>query len=113
MKTSKSTITYKCAECGEQHTTEKEYTALPYKLEDITIGCSSEVIKNPFSGESYELDCIEEAVYSVIKGAEWALHEGFIPIQAKTTAKDVHNMFVNGTDWFRSNNVDAYMKLLD
>ncbi len=105
----KSNVTYQCVECGEEHTTEKEYTDIPYGLDEITIGHNSEKISNPFSGDTYELDAIEEAVYSVVKGAEWSLNTPNSPVPAKLA----QTMFNDGIDWFKMNNTQAYMTLLD
>ena len=117
MKSETIKIRYKCIECGETHTTDKEYTKLPYGLDDITIGHSSESIENPFSGVKYELDAIEEAVYSVIKGAEWMIYQGddslANPRPKEFNAKKLHRMMMGGLDWFRTNNSEAYMALLD
>tara|TARA_R100000742_G_C4279578_1_gene104579 strand:- start:9632 stop:9955 length:324 start_codon:yes stop_codon:yes gene_type:complete len=105
----KNSITYEACDTGETITTEKKYTKLPYKLDEITIGSTSEKIVNPFSGESYELDAVEEAVYSVIKGAEWSLNMDSSPVPNSLA----QTMFQDGMDWFRINNARAYMTLLD
>ena len=62
------------------------------------------VVKNRFSGEEYELNNIELSMYDLVMGAciltdtgqEWAV-------------KDLRR----GLDWFRMNNAEAYMVLLD
>lgn len=105
----KAKITYTCCDSGETVTTKKEYTKLPYELDEITIGSNSETIANPYSGDKYELDAIEEAVYSVIKGAEWSLNTPNSPVPNKLAL----TMFQDGIDWFKINNTSAYMTLLD
>ena len=55
-------------------------------------------VKNPFSGESIELQPEEVAVYDYLKGCE--LVRDYKGLQ-------------KGLDWFRSNNAEAYMVLLD
>ena len=60
---------------------------------------------NPFSGESYRLSPVEEAVYSVIMGSQYMPNY----ITDPELQKDVRK----GLDWFRENNAKAYMVLLD
>jgi len=55
-------------------------------------------VQNPFSGESYQLQPEEVAVYDYLKGCE--LMGDYKGLQ-------------RGLDWFRSNNAKAYMVLLD
>ena len=114
----KHSITYKCCETDKMITTTKKYTKLPYKLEDITIGSTDVEVENPYSGAKYTLDPIEEAVYSCIKGAEILAYSNVQMISLKEDG--VKNMSekmwdtVNvGADWFRTNNPEAYMTLLD
>ena len=57
-----------------------------------------EIIANPYSGESVELNPLEVAIYDLCKGAEMCQNYG---IMRKCL------------DWFRKNNADAYMTLLD
>jgi hypothetical protein len=56
------------------------------------------VVKNPFSGESIKLQPDEVAVYDYLKGCE--------------LIGDYKNLR-KCLDWFRSNNSEAYMVLLD
>lgn len=65
---------------------------------DCVIGLDSEVITNPFSGESVELDPVAVAVYDCIRGAEMF---------------GDYNTVRKGVDWFIDNYPDAYMTLLD
>lgn len=55
-------------------------------------------VENPFSGESIMLTPDEVAVYDYIKGCE--------------LVGDYKNLR-KGLDWFRNNNAEAYMTLLD
>jgi hypothetical protein len=64
----------------------------------VTLGDKSELIANPFSGESIMLDPVAVAVYDVIKGAELL---GDSEIVRK------------GLDWFIQYYPEAYMTLLD
>ena len=55
-------------------------------------------VRNPFSGETFNLTPEEVAVYDYLKGCELlGDHEGLR----------------RGIDWFMDNNVEAYMALLD
>ena len=63
-------------------------------------------VKNRFSGEEYELNNVELSMYDYIVGAtlmsEMGMHhDGLITELRK------------GLDWFRKNNPEAYMVLLD
>jgi hypothetical protein len=69
---------------------------LPYK--DIFVGTESELITNPFSGESVMLAPEAVAVYDTIKGCEmFGDYDGVR----------------KGLNWFMNNNAEAYMVLLD
>ena len=66
-----------------------------------------EVIKNPFSGESIELQPDAVAVYDSIKGAEYlaqGIDDGGHPLWVKVR---------QGLDWFREHYPKEYMVLLD
>ena len=55
-------------------------------------------VKNPYSGESCILEPDAVAVYDCIKGAEMVGN---------------YDIVRKGLDWFRKNNPEAYMVLLD
>ena len=69
---------------------------LPYK--DIFVGTESELITNPFSGESVMLVPEAVAVYDTIKGCE--LFGDYDGVR-------------KGLDWFAKNFPEEYMILLD
>ena len=73
-----------------------------YKKRKLPFDCEvlehSEVIKNPFTGESVELPPDAVAVYDCIKGAEMIGNSDHLR---------------KGIDWFIKNEPEAYMKLLD
>jgi hypothetical protein len=69
---------------------------LPFK--NIFVGTESEIVKNPFSGESCLLSPEAVAVYDTIKGCEM-----FGDWQGVR----------KGLDWFRKNYPEEYMVLLD
>ena len=76
-----------------------------------------EIVNNPYSGEEFYLNRDELSMYDFLKGAEYTL----IMAQKKITQDDRTDKFTEqlvkdfdkGRDWFRKNNIDAYMALLD
>ena len=65
-------------------------------------------VKNPFSGEEYELNNVELSMYDFIIGSQMVFE-----MAPKTVTKQKVVDFQKGLDWFRSNNPTAYMTLLD
>ena len=65
-------------------------------------------VKNPFSGESYELNGIELSLYDFIMGCQMI----FDNAPSTMTTKRI-NEFQKALTWFRVNNPEAYMVLLD
>ena len=63
-------------------------------------------VKNPFSGESYELNGLELSLYDFIMGCQWVEARGLM------NNKRIKE-FRKALDWFRVNNPEAYMVLLD
>ena len=77
---------------------------LPFECEVLE---HPEVIKNPYSGESIELQPDAVAVYDSIKGAEFlaqGIDDGGHPLWVKVR---------EGLDWFRKHYPKEYMVLLD
>ena len=74
------------------------------------IYAKGETVTNPFSGESYELNAIELSLYDFIMGSQMVIEKmgWFNP----NTAKAQREMS-KALDWFRRNNSEAYMVLLD
>jgi len=78
---------------------------------DGTIYDEGATVRNPFSGEEFELNNRELSMYDLIKGIEITIvsmmhfdpkwHDKLITTQRK------------GLDWFRQNAPEAYMALLD
>ena len=76
-----------------------------------------DIVTNPYSGEEFYLDRDELSMYDFLKGAEYTL----MIAQKKITEDDRTDKFTKqlvkdfdkGRDWFRKNNIDAYMALLD
>ena len=84
----------------------------PMPFDAQILDAEPEMIQNPFSGASIELDPQEIAVYDVIMGstmtAEKMSAQGEHK-QAERLYKDVRK----GIDWFIKHNPKAYMVLLD
>ena len=63
-------------------------------------------VKNPFSGETYELNALELSLYDFIIGSQMVFG------QFQATKKQIAD-FDKALRWFRVNNPQAYMVLLD
>ncbi len=67
-----------------------------------------DTVKNPFSGEEYELNATELSMYDFVVGSQLVFE-----MAPKMVTKQQVTDFQKGLDWFRSNNPSAYMVLLD
>ena len=67
-----------------------------------------EIVTNPFSGEEYELNGLELSLYDFILGSQRVFE-----VAPKTVTTKQVNDFHKALNWFRKNNVEAYMILLD
>jgi hypothetical protein len=67
-----------------------------------------DTVTNPFSGESYELNGTELSIYDFIMGMQYVME-----VAPKTVTQQQINNFHKALSWFRKNNVEAYMVLLD
>ena len=65
-----------------------------------------EKVTNKFSGEEYQLTAEELSMYDFIMGAQMILEMG---MSKPEVIKDLRA----GLEWFRENNSEAYMTLLD
>ena len=104
----KDNITYTVYSTGKEVTSKKKYTKFPYNMENVSFleeGHELLTVQNPFSGSSYTLTPVEEGVYSMIMGSQ--MIAGYE--QSNTRIQIVRR----GLDWFRDNNAEAYMILLD
>ena len=61
-------------------------------------------VQNRFSGEKYELNNVELSMYDFVMGATMCMEMG-MPCNVTDLRR--------GLDWFRKNNAEAYMILLD
>lgn len=78
---------------------------------ELTIYGTGDVVQNPFSGETHELTAEELSVYDYIIGLQRLIDRSGGPF-SPTTRKYQQDMRI-GLDWFRKNNAEAYMVLLD
>ena len=67
-----------------------------------------EEVTNPFSGECYTLNGIELSIYDFIIGSQYVME-----VAPKTVTTKQVNDFHKALNWFRKNNAEAYMVLLD
>jgi len=81
-------------------------TELP-KWFDGQLYDKGDTVRNPYSGESYELTAEELSIYDFIIGANQLMEMGGYLRHSHAT--DMRK----GLDWFRKNNASAYMALLD
>ena len=66
-----------------------------------------DTVRNRFSGEEYKLNNVELSMYDFIIGSTMVLE-----MSGGYKHTDV-NELRKGLDWFRQNNAEAYMVLLD
>tara|TARA_B110000444_G_scaffold15071_1_gene12988 strand:+ start:667 stop:924 length:258 start_codon:yes stop_codon:yes gene_type:complete len=65
-----------------------------------------ETVTNPFSKEDFYLNGLELSIYDFIMGTQAVFEMGL-------EDKSLINDFQKALTWFRKNNVNAYMVLLD
>ena len=65
-------------------------------------------VQNRFSGEEYKLNAMELSMYDFVIGAT-IMYE----MQGMSVDQDMLKDLRKGLDWFRMNNAEAYMVLLD
>ena len=68
----------------------------------------SEEVINPFSGQCYTLNGLELSMYDFIIGSQHVFE-----VAPRTVTPKQVNDFHKALNWFRKNNIDAYMVLLD
>ena len=71
-----------------------------------------ETVSNRFSGEEYKLNAIELSMYDFIIGATTIMEMGD-PMSNTPQRNGLITDLRKGLDWFRMNNAEAYMVLLD
>jgi len=67
-----------------------------------------DTVRNPFSGEEFELTAEELSMYDFIVGSQLL----FEMMPGNISEKGIKE-FKAGLDWFRENNLEAYKILLD
>jgi len=71
-------------------------------------------VRNPFSGESYELNALELSIYDFVVGANMFLEQAFEnKVEPNDKIEKITRDLYKGLDWFKVNNAKAYMVLLD
>ena len=65
-------------------------------------------VRNRFSGEEYKLNNVELSMYDFIIGSQMVFE-----MSPKTVTPGKVKDFQRGLNWFRKNNAEAYMILLD
>lgn len=78
---------------------------------DGVVYTKGETVRNPYSGETYELNGLELSIYDLIIGAQHLVDAFGGPFNENTI--QFQKEMRKGLDWFRSNNVEAYYVLLD
>jgi len=78
---------------------------------DPVIYTESEEVQNPFSGECYTLTGDELSMYDYIIGLQWTIDRRGGVMNSATFP--LQKQMRKGLDWFRKNNAEAYMVLLD
>ena len=73
-----------------------------------TIYEQGEEVINPFSGECYTLNGLELSIYDFIIGSQYVFE-----VAPRTVTPKQVSEFQKALNWFRKNNVEAYMVLLD
>ena len=69
---------------------------------------TGETVKNPFSGEVYELNNVELSMYDFLMGCALLFERA-----SNRVNDDMIRDYEKGIRWFRQNNPEAYMVLLD
>ena len=85
----------------------EQNTKLPAWFEGMQYD-KGDTVKNIFSGEEYELNATELSMYDFIIGSQMVME-----VKPKMITPQAVKDFQKGLDWFRSNNSNAYMVLLD
>ncbi len=71
------------------------------------------IVGNPYSGQDYELNAIELSIYDVIIGAQANIDFFYGGDLLDPNTANLQKEMAKGLTWFRQNNPEAYMVLLD
>ncbi len=69
---------------------------------------NGETVTNNFTGAEYELNNIELSMYDFILGSQYVME-----VAPKSVTSKQITYFNKALTWFRKNNAEAYMVLLD
>tara|TARA_R100000734_G_C3270479_1_gene66578 strand:+ start:425 stop:700 length:276 start_codon:yes stop_codon:yes gene_type:complete len=72
-----------------------------------------EVVMNRWSGAEYELNALELSIYDMIMGAQTVIDTKYNGDMLDPNTAYFQREMRKGLDWFRANNAEAYMILLD
>lgn len=73
-----------------------------------------ETVTNPFSGATYYLNALELSIYDFIIGSNMVVESKPELLKLLGVTKETLYDSINlGCDWFKRNNAEAYMILLD
>ena len=64
-------------------------------------------VSDPYTGETCLLDAAELSMYDLVKGAEMGLS-----MELNVDVQQCKDIIQNGKAWFKTKNLDAYIKLL-
>lgn len=78
---------------------------------DLQIYTDGDYVTNPFSDESYELNAEELSLYDYIMGLQYLIERNGGAFNPNTSK--YQSQLRKALDWFRINNAEAYMVLLD
>lgn len=71
------------------------------------------VVGNPYSGQDYELNALELSIYDIIIGAQATIDAFYNGDVFDPKTAPLQREMAKGLTWFRQNNPEAYMVLLD
>ena len=72
-----------------------------------------DTVTNPYSGVKYELNALELSIYDMLMGAQLHIDMKYKGDMFDSRTIPFQKEMRKGLDWFKSNNVEAYMVLLD
>ena len=84
---------------------------LPKFKRQLNIYDDGASVRNPYSGACYTLNATELSVYDHIIGCQALVYRNGGPFSPMT--REYQLDMRKGLDWFRKNNAEAYMVLLD
>ncbi len=90
----------------------KKKQKLP-KWFDGEIYPEGEVVRNPFSGQTYELTAEELSMYDLIIGLQMVIESLYAGDMFDPDTAYLQKDMARGLTWFRKVNPEAYMVLLD